>query len=68
MLSATYQGLDVEALRGRDLLNVLTSEGSEDSGLTSGIEAENEDSSLTSLLFESAQLRKESHIVFCFQI
>ena len=61
---STYQGLDVEALSGHDLSGVLLGERLQDGGLAGVVEAEHEDSGLTSLLLQSAQLRKESHIFF----
>ena len=52
----TYERLDVEALSGHDGRDVLLTEGSENRGLSGVVEAEDEDSGLTLLFLEHAQL------------
>ena len=52
----TYERLDVETLGGHDGRDVLLTEGSENRGLSGVVEAEDEDSGLTLLFLEHAQL------------
>lgn len=57
----TYEGFNVEALRGHDGGDVFGAEGAQDGGLAGVVEAEHEDACLTLLLLECAQLTKETH-------